>query len=96
MKAQKFPNGTAVHLTWIDSVTTMGWQRPRSNIKFGRINTMGYVTGCSKEGIAISSSHGAIGSVLGPIFIPWLAVKEVHPLGPEHDVGFAAKLSEDS
>lgn len=87
MKRMKLPFGRALQVYWHDSTSLPGWRYNTKGIaEVGRVVSIGYVVGSSKDAVALSTSLVHDGSAIDPINIPWTSIKAIAPIGERWDL----------
>jgi hypothetical protein len=81
MKAETYLSGQAVRVFWTDSATAPGWRSEPGGAL--RIVSLGFVAGCDKEALSITTSMDTDGGMLGPLSIPWECIQQVQEVGEQ-------------
>lgn len=84
MQPMKLPEGTAVHVVWVDSWTRKGWHKQTAFIDVGRVESIGYVHKATDSCLALCSAAMA-DMGLDPYSIPWGAIERIEELGEQYN-----------
>lgn len=79
MKPKKLPRLVEVRVMWIDSAYDAGWHylTTKKAPALSPIVTTGFVTGCHRDSLEISSTMGKDRGLLNPLRIPWGCIKSL-------------------